>query len=206
MWMHGEPREFSETQIAKYKERFSLHTLEVAGPKEWIEYDEDKKLMALDSDYKPWGVDEHGRPDTTPLGNILSLLRSLGHNPSERELADVLDPEGLDVRVGRFQRPVQEWRFYLDFDNFLKLMGLLKPPWGPEEEKAELRGAFKALDQDGDGFLSASELRNVLTSMGEPLTDKEVDEMFRLVDINNDGKLNFEEFYEMTKQNDLDWD
>ena len=42
--------------------------------------------------------------------------------------------------------------------------------------------------------------------MGEPLTDKEVDEMFRLVDINNDGKLNFEEFYEMTKQNDLDWD
>ena len=94
----------------------------------------------------------------------------------------------------------------MDFDNFLKLMGLLKAPLDPEEEKEELRDAFKTLDADGDGFLSASELRNVLTSMGEPLTDKEVDEMFRLVDINNDGKLNFAEFYEMTKQNDVDWD
>ena len=94
----------------------------------------------------------------------------------------------------------------MDFDNFLKLMGHLKAPLDPEEEKEELRDAFKTLDADGDGFLSASELRNVLTSMGEPLTDKEVDEMLRSVDIDNDGKLNFEEFYEMTKQNDVDWD
>ena len=42
----GGTRDFSEAQIAKYKERFSLHTLEVAGPKEWIQYDEDKKLMS----------------------------------------------------------------------------------------------------------------------------------------------------------------
>ena len=31
--MHGEPREFSEAQIAKYKERFSLFTLEATRPK-----------------------------------------------------------------------------------------------------------------------------------------------------------------------------
>ncbi len=120
----------------------------------------------------------------------------------------------------------------MDFDNFLKLMSLLKAPWDAEEEERELRIAFKALgkprhspatssrparprlsaciwrgsDTDGDGFLSASELRHVLTSLGEPLTDKEVDEMLRSVDIDNDGKLNFAEFYEMTKQNDVDWD
>lgn len=46
----------------------------------------------------------------------------------------------------------------------------------------------------------------MLTSLGEPLTDEEVDEMLRSVDIDNDGKLNFAEFYEMTKQNDVDWD
>lgn len=33
----------------------------------------------------------------------------------------------------------------MDFDSFIELMGLLKAPWDPEQEKAELRGAFKAL-------------------------------------------------------------
>jgi len=226
MWdMFGEPRKFSEAQIAKYKERFSHFTLHFIPPKkEWIQGDNEgvvedpARWMALNSDYKPWGIDEHGRPDTTPLGNILSLLRSLGHNPSERELAEVLNPEGPFVRLRWVRVFPGAWRNpggpsgpsseqpLMDFDNFLKRMGHLKAPLDPEEEKEELRDAFKTLDADGDGFLSASELRNVLTSMGEPLTDKEVDEMLRSVDIDNDGKLNFAEFYEMTKQNDVDWD
>lgn len=35
--------------------------------------------------------------------------------------------------------------------------------------------------QDGNGFISAAELRHVMTNLGEKLTDEEVDEMIREV-------------------------
>ena len=57
---------------------------------------------------------------------------------------------------------------------------------GPEE----LEKAFSMFDRDGDGFIDANELRRLLTNLGEKLTEDEVDEMIREVDIDGDGKIN----------------
>ena len=46
--------------------------------------------------------------------------------------------------------------------------------------------------QDGNGFISAAELRHVMTNLGEKLTDEEVDEMIREADIDGDGQVNYE--------------
>ncbi len=43
--------------------------------------------------------------------------------------------------------------------------------------------------QDGNGFISAAELRHVMTNLGEKLTDEEVDEMIREADIDGDGQV-----------------
>ena len=51
--------------------------------------------------------------------------------------------------------------------------------------------------QDGNGFISAAELRHVMTNLGEKLTDEEVDEMIREADIDGDGQVNYEEFVRM---------
>ena len=59
----------------------------------------------------------------------------------------------------------------------------------PDEE---LREAFRVFDKDGDGFISAAELRIVMTSLGEKLTDKEVEDMLNEADANNDGKIDYE--------------
>ena len=56
----------------------------------------------------------------------------------------------------------------------------------------ELREAFKVFDKDGNGFISAAELRHVMTNLGEKLTDEEVDEMIREADIDGDGQVNYE--------------
>src|SRR5690242_11259047 len=53
--------------------------------------------------------------------------------------------------------------------------------------------AFKVFDKDGNGFISAAELRHVMTNLGEKLTDEEVDEMIREADIDGDGQINYEE-------------
>ena len=52
-------------------------------------------------------------------------------------------------------------------------------------------------DKDGNGYISAAELRHVMTNLGEKLTDEEVDEMIREADIDGDGQVNYEEFVAM---------
>ena len=43
------------------------------------------------------------------------------------------------------------------------------------DTEEELIEAFKVFDRDGNGFISAAELRHVMTNLGEKLTDEEVD-------------------------------
>ena len=53
-------------------------------------------------------------------------------------------------------------------------------------------GSCSVFDKDGNGFISAAELRHVMTNLGEKLTDEEVDEMIREADIDGDGQINYE--------------
>lgn len=62
----------------------------------------------------------------------------------------------------------------------------------PLDEELELRESFKVFDKNGDGFINATELRHVMTTLGEKLTEEEVIEMIREADIDGDGKVNYE--------------
>lgn len=65
------------------------------------------------------------------------------------------------------------------------------------DSQEEIQEAFKVFDKDGNGYISAAELRHVMTSLGEKLTEEEVDEMIREADIDQDGQINYEEFVKM---------
>ena len=73
----------------------------------------------------------------------------------------------------------------IDFPEFLSLMARKMKDTDTEEELIE---AFKVFDRDGNGFISAAELRHVMTNLGEQLTDEEVDEMIREADVDGDGQ------------------
>ncbi len=64
----------------------------------------------------------------------------------------------------------------------------------------EIKEAFKVFDKDGNGYISAAELRHIMTNLGEKLTDEEVDEMIREADVDGDGQINYDEFVDMMMQ------
>ena len=62
-----------------------------------------------------------------------------------------------------------------------------------DSEEEIRKKTFQVFDKDSNGFISAAELRRVLTIIGEELTDEDVDEMIRYADIDGDGQINYEE-------------
>lgn len=60
---------------------------------------------------------------------------------------------------------------------------------------ADFMEAFKTFDREGQGFISGAELRHLLTSLGEKLTDMECDDILRYIDLTEDleGNVKYEE-------------
>lgn len=60
------------------------------------------------------------------------------------------------------------------------------------DSEEEMREAFRVFDKDGNGFISAAELRHVMTNLDEKITEEEVNEMIKEADIDGDGHVNYE--------------
>ncbi|WOL07979.1 calmodulin-like protein 11 [Canna indica] len=116
------------------------------------------------------------------LEELGTVIKSLGQNPSEEELHEMISEVDSDGNGT------------IEFGEFLNLMARKVKETNVEEE---LKEAFKVFDKDQNGFISASELRNVMINLGEKLTDEEVDQMIREADLDGDGQVNYEEFVRM---------
>lgn len=82
----------------------------------------------------------------------------------------------------------------MDFPAFL---GMMDRKMKDTDNEEEIRDAFCMFDKDGNGYVSAAELRHVMTRLGEKLSDEKVDEMIRSANTDGDGQVNYEEFVRM---------
>lgn len=82
-------------------------------------------------------------------------MRSLGQNPTEAELQDMINEVDADGNGT------------IDFPEFLTMMARKMKDSDSEEE---IKEAFKVFDKDGNGYISAAELRHVMTNLGESLS------------------------------------
>lgn len=78
----------------------------------------------------------------------------------------------------------------LDFDSFLNIVASRK--FDDEDHEDALKEAFRMFDRDGNGYIDAEELRICMINLGEKLTLEEVEEMIKEVDIDFDGRMNYE--------------
>mmetsp|Transcript_122481 Transcript_122481/g.240379 ORF Transcript_122481/g.240379 Transcript_122481/m.240379 type:complete len:140 (+) Transcript_122481:72-491(+) len=54
--------------------------------------------------------------------------------------------------------------------------------------------AFRVFDINGDGYITKDELRTTMLGLNLALTSEQLDEMMKEADVNQDGKVDYEEF------------
>lgn len=107
------------------------------------------------------------------------IMRSIGQNPSEAEILDLmkeLDPDS-DGET--------------DFNGFIKLM---QRQLADEELNEELYEAFKTFDKSQKGSFNVVEMREFMEKYGEKLPDEEYEKLFKDIDTDDDGLVNFDDF------------
>ena len=119
--------------------------------------------------------DSDGKLEVDDLG---SFLRALGRNPTEAQIHQLAEP---NTSAG-FALP--------------DLLGILArmPAVDPAQLERELRAAFKVFDKEGKGMIPSGELRHVVTSLGERLSEAEADEMLKVADPTGSGTVDYEQF------------
>lgn len=106
------------------------------------------------------------------------MLRAIGQNPTLAEISDL-------------QSSISTPDFDFDtYNNIINRPDGFRPLGLPEDY---IKG-FKVFDKDDSGFIGVGELRYILTSIGEKLSDLEVDELLKGVNVTSDGNVDYKEF------------
>ncbi|PVD31834.1 hypothetical protein C0Q70_07252 [Pomacea canaliculata] len=133
------------------------------------EYEEIKRTFCV--------FDQDGNGHIT-RNELKSVVRMLGQNMSEAELNEMILHADSNASGT------------IEFEEFLPLIAAKMKDKVARDK--ELRDAFRAFDQNGDGFISVSELRRAMSKMGQQLTDAEIEAIIRDVDKDGDGFVNYE--------------
>ncbi|KAL7322333.1 hypothetical protein PS15p_211964 [Mucor circinelloides] len=128
--------------------------------------------------------DNNGTIDVSELG---AVMRSLNMSPTESELKDMINEVDGNGNGS------------IEFDEFVAMLSRKRRGLESQEEIIE---TFRVFDRDGDGYISESELRNIMASLvgrtkDEKLTEDELNVMLREADADGDGQINYEEFVKM---------
>ncbi|XP_034236966.1 calmodulin-like [Thrips palmi] len=115
------------------------------------------------------------------------VMRSLGQFAREEELHDMLREVDIDGD-GCFS--------FEEFVEIVSNMGANSSDSAPsaDQEEKELRDAFRVFDKHNRGYIVASDLRAVLQCLGEDLSEEEIEDMIKEVDVDGDGRIDFYEF------------
>merc|ERR1739845_283124 len=116
---------------------------------------------------------------TVSTSELASVMKTLGQDIDEKEVGVMISEVDSD---GSGE---------IDFSEFCTLMARQMEKSDPE---FEYKKAFKIFDKRGDGFIDEAELKHVMTNIGEDMSEHEIKAMMKEADLDNDGKLTYEEF------------
>lgn len=116
-------------------------------------------------------------------------MKSLGTDLTETEVESIID---------RFDK---EDKGALNFNEFLDMMSHRKVKISNDEDE-DIKEAFRIFDKDSNGFVSADEMKQTLSSFGVTVQKGEIEKIIESADNDNDKMLSFVEFSELVKSNE----
>ena len=143
------------------------------------EYITDEQRKDLQDIFDQFDKDKDGAIGTRELANVLFTL---GQNPTDDEVAAMIKEVDLN-NDGK-----------IDLDEFITLMGKRTPDTQTEDE---VINAFRVFDKEGNGLIASSELKHIMMTIGDKMSEEEAQEMINEADIDEDGYINYEEFARM---------
>ncbi|KDQ10734.1 hypothetical protein BOTBODRAFT_190368 [Botryobasidium botryosum FD-172 SS1] len=139
----------------------------------------EEELAGFEDAFALFDKDGDGTITKEELGTV---LESLGQKRTPAELKKMFEEVDTDGNGT------------IDFEEFVTMMA------GHVDDSTfdqEVEDAFKLFDKDGDGQISAQELKGIMLSLGQKLSDKEIEEMLDEADISGSGYISYEEFKQM---------
>jgi len=111
-------------------------------------------------------------------GSLLPAMRRVGVNPTEVEVHDLINK--IDDGTG-----------VLTFEDFCSILQEKNKEFDSEQHYKE---TFRVFSKDDEGCIPAEELAFVLAHHPRQISQKEIEEMIKIVDKNGDGKISYSEF------------
>ncbi len=124
-------------------------------------------------------TDRSGAISVSELLKAMSTLGFDSKNPAIYAMIADLDEDGSGE---------------IEFDEFLDMM---TARISNKNTKEDLSRVFKLFDEDRTSEISVENLRKVARELGEEISDEELKEIILRADLDGDGKLTFEDFYQV---------
>jgi len=118
-----------------------------------------------------------------PASQVGEVLRALGQNPTEADVRRLT------------QQSNQKTEGRVSFETFLPILQAVSAKKITDTVDDFIEG-LRHFDKDGNGFISSAELRHMLTSLGEKMTEEEVESLIHGQE-DSQGNINYEEFVKM---------
>lgn len=143
------------------------------------------------------------RMDADELRRVFQMFDRNGDGRiTKKELNDSLENMGIFIPDKELAQMIQKIDVNgdgcVDIDEF---GALYQSIMDERDEDEDMREAFNVFDQNGDGFITVDELKSVLQSLGlkQGRTVEDCKNMIMKVDVDGDGRVNFNEFKQMMR-------
>lgn len=114
-----------------------------------------------------------------PISELPPLLRALNRIPTPTDMATITNKYSSSGCIT---------------PSDLSYLLTTIPPIQTDQVKAELIAAFKILDKEGKGRVGSEELKRLVMSVGERMSEGEAEEMIRMGDPERTGFIEYEKF------------